>query len=244
MGIFGSIKTAIFGGKKKKNKSTSKGTSDFDPWAPVIPSLQNYIGATDALYNGGAPQFSPEEMQGYDMLKATVGAGNTALDPAIAENNRTLSGEYLDPDSNPYLKEIANRMGGQALAGANASFSGSGRTGSGLAGYYAGKGQAEAVGDVYNDNYQAERGRMSGAVGMAPGLEQGRYLGPQAMISAGQNITARPFDLNQQYGGILSQIATLGQQGKTTGEQTNYRYTGGLVGKIANSLTNKLFGTK
>lgn len=241
MGLFGSIGKFLFGGKKKSSKTTQSGTTDFDPYSPTIPYLNDYLAQTKGLYNGGAPQISPYEQHGYDMLASTVGAGATALDPAIAENNKTLHGDYLNPDTNPYIKEIADRMGGVAAATSNASFGGAGRTGSGLAGYYSGKGAAEATGEVYNNNYQNERGRMSSAVGMAPSLESARYLGPQALISAGQNISARPLDINQQYGGILSQIAQLGQQGKTTGTQTTYGYSPGLVGQVVNSFTNKLF---
>lgn len=242
MGLFSKIKTGIFGGKKKKSKSKSSGTSDYDPWDVAIPAIKDYLGKSQALYNGGAPMFSADELAGYAKLRETVGQGATAINPAIAENNKTLSGAYLDPASNPYLKEIADRMGGVAGANANASFAGAGRTGSGLAGYYSGKGAADATGEVYFNNYNAERGRMGAAVGMAPQLEAGRYLGPQALISAGQNQSARPFDINQQYGNILTQIGQLGQQGKTTGETTGYGYTGGLLGKIANSFANKLFG--
>lgn len=242
MGLFGSIGKFLLGGKKKSSKSKSKGTSDYDPWDETIPYLKNYLGQTQALYGGGAPLFSPEELAGYEQLKQTVNAGSVALDPAIAENNKTLSGHYLNPETNPYIADIARRMAGEAGSVSNASFSGSGRTGSGLAGYYAGQGAAAAAGDVFNQNYQSERGRMSGAVGMAPALEAGRYLGPQAMITAGQNISARPYDVNEKYGSILGSIAGLGQQGKTTGSQTNYGYQQGLLGKIATSFTNKLFG--
>src|ERR1044072_3483215 len=101
MGLFGSIGKAIFGGSHKSSKSKMKSKGQVDPWEPVIPYLNDYLTQTKALYGGGAPLFSPEELAGYEKLKATVNAGNTALDPAIAENNKTLSGAYLNPDSNP-----------------------------------------------------------------------------------------------------------------------------------------------
>jgi hypothetical protein len=240
MGLFGSIGKFLFGGKKKSSKVTQSGTTDYDPWDVAIPYIQDYLGDTQHLYDT-TPMFSPLEMQGYDALKATAGAGATAIDPAIAENNKTLSGAYLSPDTNPYLKDIATRISGIAGSNINSSFGGAGRTGSGLGGYYAGKAVGDSLTDLYGSNYAAERGRMSSAVGMAPSLEAGRYLGPQALISAGQNMSARPFDLNQQRGGILSQIASLGQQGKTQGTSTTYGYSPGLVGQIVNSFTNKLF---
>jgi hypothetical protein len=242
MGLLGSIGKFIFGGKKKSSKTTTSGTSNYDPWEVAIPSITSGLGATDALYGpGGAPAISPYEQHGYDLLNSTVNAGATALDPAIAENNRTLSGAYLDPASNPYIADIARRVSGLASANSNATFGGAGRTGSGLAGYYSGKGAADAANELYFNNYNAERGRMGSAVGMAPSLESGRYLGPQALISAGQNISSRPFDLNQQRMGILAQIGQLGQQGKTTGTSTGYGYSPGLLGQVVNSFTNKLF---
>lgn len=241
MGIFSSIGKALFGGKKKTTSSKQSGTTDFDPWSPAIPHLTSYLGSTANLYGGGAPAISPFEQEGYDLLKTTVGGPN-AIDPAVAENTKTLSGAYLTPETNPYLADIATRMAGMAGVQANTTFAGRGRTGSGLHQRSFGEGVGAAVGDVFGRNYEAERGRMTSAAGMAPSLEAARYLGPQAMISAGQNISARPFDLNQQYGGILSQIAGLGQQGVTTGESQNYKRSSGLLGKIAGSFVNKLFG--
>lgn len=241
MGIFKGIKTALFGGNKKTSKSKSKGTSNYDPWEVATPYLTDYLNQTKNLY-ANTPQFSPDELAGYQLLRDTVNGGTPAIDAAVAENNKTLSGAYLSPDTNPYLKEIATRMAGEAGAVSNSSFSGSGRTGSGLAGYYSGQGAAAAAGDVYNTNYQQERGRMSNAVGYAPTLEAGRYLGPQALISAGQNQSARPYDLNEQLGNIYATYGGLGQQGVTTGVQQDYKHTGGLLGKIANSFANKLFG--
>ena len=241
MGIFSSIVHGIFGGPKKRSKVEESASSDVDPWDVSIPYLTDYLSKTQALYNGGAPLISPYEQAGYNKLMQTVNAGSTALDPAIAANNKTLSGDYLKANSNPYIADIAKRAAGLAGMQANATFSGSGRTGSGLAGYYAGKGAADAANDVFYQNYGDERDRMLQATGYAPQLEAGRYLGPQALISAGQNISSRPFDVNSQYGNILTAIAQLGQQGQTQGTTTTKGYTGGLIGKIADSFTNKLF---
>lgn len=244
MGLFGSIVKGIFGGNKKTTsaKATSTSNTVSNPYGPTVPYLGDYLSSVSSLFGGGAPQVSPMEQQGYDLLQQTVGGPN-AIDPAIAENNKTLSGAYLDPSTNPYLKDIADRMGGAAGAAANLTFGGHGRTGSGLHQQDFGEGVGSAVGNVYNQNYQAERGRMTGAVGLAPGLEAGRYLGPQALISAGQNLSARPFDIAEKYGGILSQIAGLGGTQSTSGTQTqqNYGYSNGLLGKVANSFVNKLF---
>lgn len=239
MGLFGSIGKFLFGGSKKQGSTKSSGTSVSGPYTPTVPYINQYLGDTSRLYNGGAPMFSPMEQQGYDMLSSTANTPG-AIPAAIGENNKELSGAYLDPNSNPYLKDIANRLAGIAGSTSIGSF-GSGRSDSGLSSYYAGKGAADAASELYFNNYNAERERMSAAASRAPQLEAGRYLAPQAMISAGQNVSARPFDINQQYGGILSNIAKLGQTTTSTGQTTTYGQSPGLIGGIVNSFTNKLF---
>lgn len=245
MGLLGSIGKALFGGSKKTTSGSAQvnSTTVASPYGPAVPYLNDYLAQAAKTYNGGAPQISQQEQQGYDALYNEANNGTSAINPAIAENNKTLSGAYLDPSTNPFLADIASRMGGAAASASNLTFGGHGRTGSGLHEQNFNTGVASAVGDVYNTNYQNERQRMSGAVGMAPGLEQGRYTTPQAMISAGQNISARPFDIAQQYGGILGGIAGLGGTQTTNGTQTqqNYKQSSGLLGTIANSFVNKLF---
>lgn len=240
MGLLGAIGKFLFGGSKTTGKTTDSGTSTSQPYTPVIPYIDSYLGDTSKLYGpGGAPQFSPLEQEGYNLLSNTVDAPG-ALQPAIDENNKTLSGAYLDPSTNPYIKDIANRLAGVAGTTSIGQF-GSGRSDSGLSSYYAGKGAADAAGQVYYQNYNDERSRMGQAAGVAPSLESGRYLAPQAMISAGQNVSARPFDLNSQYGGILSNIGKLGQETQSSGTTHSYGYSPGLIGGIVNSFTNKLF---
>lgn len=239
MGLLSSIGKFLFGGSKKEGSTKSTGTTTSTPYSPVIPYIDPYLKASSDLYNGGAPQFSPLEQEGYDLLSNTVDQPGT-IDNAVSENNKTLSGAYLDPNSNPYLKDIADRLGGIAGSTSIGQF-GSGRSDSGLSSYYAGKGGADAASELYFNNYNNERSRMSSAVGEAPALEAGRYLAPQALISAGQNVSARPFDINQQYGSILHNIGSMGQQTNATGTTTTYGQSPGLIGGIINSFTNKLF---
>lgn len=244
MGLFSSIGKFLFGGSKKtsEQKATSTGTTDVDPYAPVIPFINQYITDTDALYRT-QPMFSDMETAGYGALTDTVNAPSPVT-AAVNYNNDVLGGKYLDVANNPYLKDIATRVSGIAGANQNATFGGRGRSSGGLAAYYGGKAVADSANELYGSQYEAERGRMTTAASLAPTLDSARYLGPQALISAGQNISARPYDINQQYGGILANIGRLGQQGTTTGSstQTNYQQNPGLIGGIVNSFSNKLFG--
>lgn len=254
MGLFGSIGKFLFGGSKKTSKQTSSGTQTRSPYAPVIPYLNDYLAQTNNLYNGGTPLFSDMEQAGYNALTRAADNSDQYIDPSsyFTTSARTLedtaAGKYLTPDTNPYLADIAKRVSGIAGANSASMFGGRGRTGSGLAGYYAGKAVGDSLTDMYGSAYESERNRQQQAAGMAPtfdatNMERGKqsYLAPQALISAGQNISARPFDVNQQQGGILSQIANLGGTTTQQGTVTNYQQSPGLFGQIVNSFTNKLF---
>lgn len=242
MGLFSSIGKFLFGGSKKTSEQTSSGTQTRTPYAPVVPYLNDYLSRTSSLYNGGAPLFSDMEKQGYQMLGDIAGQGPSDYFNA-SENTlgQTAEGQYLTPDTNPYLSDIAKRISGIAGANTNSTFGGRGRSGGGLAGYYAGKAVGDSLTDMYGSVYENERNRQQSAAMAAPTFEKARYDAPQALISAGQNISARPYDVNQQYGGILSQIANLGGTTTQQGTVTNYQQSPGLFGQIVNSFTNKLF---
>lgn len=225
----------IMGGKSKSSYSS---TTVSDPWAPAVPYLKDNLASLSALFNGGAPQISDYEQQGYDMLKGVATAPSASMNAALAENAKTASGAYLTLDSNPYLKDIAERVGGQAMKAINQTFGGSGRTGSGLHAQNAGEGIGNALTDLYGRNYANERGLQQNAVGMAPSLEGMRYMGPSAMIEAGKNISARPFDIASQYTNLLNNTASLGGTTQQSGMTKNSDASKGIFGKI----TNRLFG--
>lgn len=225
-----------------KAQSETNSTSTRTPYGPAVAPINNFIDKIGSLYNGDTPLISPMEQQGYDMVQQTAGSPSASMTESLNTNAAVARGDYLSPDTNPYLADIAKRVGAQALQGVNSTFGSGGRASGGLAGYYAGKGTADALTDFYGGQYSAERGHQMAAVGNAPALEQARYLGPQAMISAGQNISSRPFDAAAQYGSILSNIAGLG--GTTTGTSRTEGRTEspGVLSNIANSFVNKLFG--
>jgi hypothetical protein len=246
MGLFGSIGHFLFGGKTKKaeTQTNAQATTTKDPWAPAIPALTNYINDTNNLY-ATQPMFSNYEQSGYDTLATDANTARGANQAAIDENNKTLSGAYLTPDSNPYLANIAKRISGIAGANTSATFGGKGRTGGGLAGYYGGKAVGDSLTDLYGANYANERSNMMTAVGNTPGLVQSSLMPGTALIGAGTEISNRPFQRNAMQGGLLTQIAGLGGNTNSTGSTNEkvYGTSSGLLGSIFNAATNKVFGT-
>lgn len=234
MGLFSSIGKFLFGGQRKGNETKSS----VGPWKPIQESLINYTDNTNKLY-ANSPMFSDLEQTGIDRIISATDANQRSLDGATRQNDDVIAGKYLTPDSNPYLKSIAERISGIAGAKSQAMFGGSGRTGGGLAAYYGNKGVTDSLTELYGDNYARERGFQEAAKGTTRDLAAANLGNAGAIKAVGQEVTNRPFDRNLQHGGILTQIGNMGKEGTTT----EYKQTRGLFGDIFNSLINKSFGT-
>lgn len=221
MSIFDTLGNFFLGGPATSNTTgTLNSTTTKTPYGPTVGPLNDYLASTQALYGGGAPQISPYEQSGYNALASTA-ASSPDLSAASAENQKTISGAYLTPETNPYLADIAKQVSGTTMANINSTFGGQGRTGSGLNAYEAGKGVSDSLTGLYGNEYNQERGLQQQAVSQAPTLDASRYLGPASLINAGQAISARPYDINAQYGGILGNIAQLGGTQNTNATQTS-----------------------
>ena len=142
---------------------------------------------------------SDPTMQALSRLESMGLGSNANLDAARAQNMATINGDFLG--KNPYLDQAiqtAQRPTIQAYQTATApqtdsAFARAGRFGGGAHGNAAGQDRerlARALSDTASNisyaDYGAERGRMQGAIGMAPGLEQATYMGPQMALQAGQ----------------------------------------------------------
>lgn len=251
MGLFSFIGNALFGGTKKGNSATQNSTTnvDYGPYQESQPFINSFLQDNQNWYDWSQQHpFSDLQQRGFNMVDNVANGGRSTsptLNAASDELTKTLNGDYLTPETNPYLRDIATRISGIAGANSNATFGGRGRSSSGLAGYYSGKAVGDSLTDMYGTNYANERGRMLQAAGLVPQFEEAKYTPAQAMISAGSTITNQPYERNAQQAGILAQIGSLGRQGteSTNATTQNYRQSSGLIGKIADSLTNRLFPT-
>jgi hypothetical protein len=112
-----------------------------------------------------------------------AGAGNAGLNQAGAYNSDVLSGQYLDPASNPHLRgtfdaasrAVTDNYRDAVLPQLQSRFALAGQGASGnFAGAYGRANQAlgtslsELGSSIYGGNYQAERGRMEAARNFSP----------------------------------------------------------------------------
>lgn len=173
---------SLFGGSAK----TVQTSSNTSPWAPQQPYLQDVFGQAQNLFNRGSyqsPFLSQMQQQGTDPNSATA-LGQRQL-------SSTIQGNYLTPDSNPYLKssvQDALGLAGSAFAG---QYGGAGGNNLGNSGYQ--EGLARTLGQVatnaYGQAYGQERQNQLAASQAAPGVDMGRL----GMINAADMATQQAY---------------------------------------------------
>lgn len=197
-------------GAKQSGSSQSTSTVHSGPWDVQAPYLadvfseakKNYGTAKGNTYYGGesvAP-FNPAQ---NSSLATTIGIGS-GVDPGVAAAGRnnvdTLNGRYLDPNSNPWLKDTFNAAADPVTAqyqtatapGTAGSYASAGRYGSGsynnaMKQNQLGLGRSldNLAVSIYGDNYQKERANQMTAAGQAAGLNSAQYINPAAVLAAG-----------------------------------------------------------
>jgi hypothetical protein len=244
-----------FGG----SSGTVNTTSTSSPWGPQQPFLQNVFQGAQNLYNQGPysgpfiGQQSPFTSQ-YQNL-----AAQKSLDPnsltAQGQNqlSATISGQYLNPSSNPYLGAYVN----DALGQVNSQFTGmyGGAAGNNINNSGFQEGLARTLSNtalpIYANAYNQERTNQLNASQAAPGMDYANLTGIQA-AGASQDARSQAEAQAQQqaYMSPWSNLANYrnavsGAYGGSQTGQTPY-YTnplGNILGAgIGATALNSLFG--
>lgn len=209
--------------------STTTTVQKADPWAGQMPYLQ---GGTDVngnpvpgvfqeaakLYQNNPLSFYPgqtyaspsdatlqaQQMQA-DMASQGVSGAQAAADQNLQD---TLSGKYLDINTNSYLMPAANNILATVLPQINSQFAASGRGNSGLAARAASQGATDALATQAFNNYNNERQRQMQAAQLAPAAMQADYLPAAKLAEVGAsqedraqqaiNEAMQRFQFNQQ----------------------------------------------
>jgi hypothetical protein len=144
--------------------------------------------------------FSTQTQAGLDAMQTRAETGSPLVTAAQDLTAATMRGDYLSPDSNPYLKsamDAATRPMTEAFTQdvmpvIDAAFSSGGRYGSGLQANQqarAAEGYLQSLGDVGSrmaySNYADERGRQVDASTAAPAMAELDYLDPSRLIDIG-----------------------------------------------------------
>lgn len=185
------------------------------PWGPqgkefkkLYQEAGQLLGTNLEYYPGStvAPRNAWQTSANQNVADLVQG-GSSGLESALAENERTTSGQYLNVDSNPHLRaygdaaaedisrsymrtvmpQITSRFGG---AGRSAGPQDSGNAeGAAMSAANRDLGQelSQMYAGLYGSAYENERGRMGTAAGMSPTLRAAQFTDQAALQAAGKD---------------------------------------------------------
>lgn len=173
-----------------------------DPWSGVQPYITDYLQLGQQtnrnpfqFYNGDTVAgFSPEQELGFNLGTQRALAGSPTLNAANNQITSTLQGNYLSPDSNPYLKQNVDRALGDVQTRVNSQFNNPNFGGSPHQELLT-RNLSDTASQMYGQNYSQERQNQLNAAGQAIPLAGADYLDSQAL----QGIGAQRQGLANQY---------------------------------------------
>lgn len=218
MGV--SLLGGILGNKSSKNSGmqvSKQELPDFlQPYAPEyaqrVQDVAN-LPYPEYQYNRVAP-FSEDTLAGMDMARNAANYNQPLWDQAQGELSKTMSGAYMSPDSNPYLRGTYDAAAGRMADAYKNGTAAQTNAAAGFGGAFGGSAQSElqgvqnrAFGDslgqfannLYGQNYQAERGRQLNAVQAAPSFAGARQAFDFGNANALNSIGQQQQALGQNY---------------------------------------------
>jgi len=191
-----------------KPSGTSTTVVNRDPWSSQVPYLETGFGRAETLLDQ-PPEFypsstvvpySPATEEALTGMETRARAGSPLTGAAQENILSTVQGDYLSPESNPYLtsameaatRPMQERFTQDVLPGISSAFSQAGRYGSGLMANQqqrAAEAYQRQIGDVTSAmayrNYADERARQQAAAQMAPAMAELDYGDLQRLGAVG-----------------------------------------------------------
>lgn len=208
--------TDPLGGNKPKTAESSNA-----PWLNQQAYLQHLFDRGESLYNNNpnTPTQSPYTQQAIQRAAGSATNPNSLSNQSAAQFGKTIQGDYLSADSNPYLKGTVDRALNDVQSRVAGTFGtrGGNNYGSSAHQEWLGRSLAETALPIYAQNYQGERARQLNAAQQAPGMEAGinsQLAGAGAQEDAYQaSLRSAPWDqlaryqaaITGNYGGLQSQ---------------------------------------
>lgn len=137
-------------------ESTQKQTqsSTTNPWGPAQGALTSAVGDVQN-------QFATDK----------ANANNNLTSQASGYLSNVISGNYLDPSTNPNLGALTKAVTDPIQSSLSAQFSRAGRGNSGDAARYVSEGMTTGLAAPLFNQYNTERGLQQSAAAMAPGMD-------------------------------------------------------------------------
>lgn len=200
---------SLFGSSSSASPTTTTQQTNMGPWQEQQPYLKQAFGEAQRLYNDYTPQYyqgnavaglNDAQKQGYGQITGMGSTVNPILDAQNRTATDTISGKYLDPNTNPFLAATYGQAADQVTRSyqtatdpsTQAAFSGAGRYGSGARNQQVSQNQQDlgkSLGNlgtsIYGGNYQQERDRQLAATNNAGNYAQANYIPANNQVAAG-----------------------------------------------------------
>jgi len=197
---------------KQPSVTTQTVKNELPSWA--APTSQALLATGTQVANRPYEQYtgeriaslSPEQQMGiYGTMNRAL-YGNEAQNAGQGMLRDTLSGNYLNPASNPYFKGTVDAAMGQAQGMINSQFNRPGAFGSSAHEGVMSNSLGGIANQMYSNNYQNERANQMGAANQALAYGAADYNDMNAMLGVGDTTRQYQQDLlGQQYADWLEQ---------------------------------------
>lgn len=183
----------FIGGGGSAPAATTTQTNDIpeflkpDYAAGLDASRANILNRTTSFFPGRTfAERTPLELRGLNAISSRASAGSPLLSDAQGYTGDVLQGDYLSPESNPFLAQVSDSVLSQVQPQVDSTFARAGRTGaSPLAAEALGRGVSRGMAPYLFGEYGRERGIQEQAASRAPGLAREDYFDPQQMLGVG-----------------------------------------------------------
>ena len=165
-----------------------------EPWKPAQASILKGLDSTNRVFDqnqAGLQDTSAKLKQGFDALSPMAFGNNPLQQQSESALSDTIGGKYLG--ANPYLSGIMKTTNDGIANTVNGQFEAGGRYGSANHAGILAQRIGEADNQLQYQNYNDERGRQQQAIGMSPGVQQGRYAGVAPLLSLAQGASEIPY---------------------------------------------------
>jgi hypothetical protein len=239
---------AAFGGRQEAQSTTQISRQLREPSRYALGEARN-------LYDNQQPlpsTYTPMSGQREEALNSMY---NTSRDSQIASSGigewqKVMSGQYLDPSSNPWLEDVVNRSVSASQGSQVSQYAGAGRFGGGaMANAVQDAGQSTAS-RIYGQNYMNERNNMMSALGMTGNFQELQYADDRITGQIGlqyeQEDAERkqeemrqymnPYMQLQQYQGFLTSNPLMGESVTDSVQKQPFQWGQALMGGIGGLL--------
>lgn len=237
--------SGLLGGGSRQSGTTTTTTS---PWEPIQPYLLDVARRGQQLARRAPFDFtnvSPFTQQAEQLTAQRALDPNSLVGRSQGVLGDTISGKYLDPNSNPYFKPYLDQALGQAASTFAGQYGGNAGANISNSGYreQLAKNLGQVATGAYSDLYNNERQNQLNALQLAPSLDYAN-LGALSQVGAAQDARRQqqyfsPFENLARYQQAIS--GGLGFGSSSTPNYTN-PWANALGGALGVAGLNRLAG--